>query len=155
MTESEAKSARIRCGASVRFLVVANAARSNFFARLGFAARRVTAVTLIVRSDPGWDCERCCTTAQTAVTGCASARWPGWAGHVLSMIEFHVEAFVEFRRKTSQRRISTADVRMTYGAHRNRRGNKLSQMAPGAGLMSGEPRRRGIIAALVASGAGQ
>jgi hypothetical protein len=69
--------------------------------------------------------------------------------HVLRVIELHVEALVESRRKAFQRRIPALRVGVANQTHRNRRGRKLSAMAVGAGLVTGKAWRRGVVGAFV------
>ena len=145
---------RVSRGSRVSFLIVANAARRHLAARVGFAARRVTRVTLAMRGQARGNRQRGGTASQPAVTRGASARGPGRSGHVLSMIKFHIEAFIEPSGEIVQRRIRAVDVRMTNHTHRHIGGNKLRQVTTGARFMSREPRRRRVVCALVTGGAG-
>ena len=75
------------------------------------------------------------------------------AGVVLRVVELHSEGFVEARGKILQRRIAALGVGVTDQAHRDRRRRELSAMAVGAGFVTGEARRRGIVGAFVTRGA--
>ena len=58
---------------------------------------------------------------------------------MLSMVEFDVEALFEIGRKTFDRRGRALHVRMTDGAHRHERSDKLLSMAVHAGPVTWEP----------------
>lgn len=77
------------------------------------------------------------------------------AGHVLRMIEFNVERFVEACGKTLQRWITALRVGMADQAHRNRRRGELSAMTVGAGFVSGKARCRGVVGAFVTRRTGE
>ena len=94
------------------------------------------------------------STAPT-VTGGTSTRRPRSAGHVLSVIECDVEAFIELRRETLQRRVATVDVYMADDAHGDSRSYKLSGVATYAGFVSRENRRCRVIFAFVTRSAGE
>ncbi|MDQ2973781.1 MAG: hypothetical protein M3R69_00055 [Acidobacteriota bacterium] len=82
----------------------------------------------------------------------AAAGWPGRPRHVLSMVEFDVEAFFEFRRKTFQRRVGTIYVRMADRTHGNIGRDKLREVAARARLVPGKSGRGRIVSsAFVAS----
>ena len=95
--------------------------------------------------------------ASTAATmaGCTSTRRPGGAVHVLRVIEFDVETFIELRRETFQGRVAAVHVGMTDDTHRNCRRYKLPGVATDAGLVSGKNRRGGVVFALMTGSAGE
>jgi len=155
VAKGKTKSSRIGRGASVRFLIMTNSARSNFFTRLSFAAWGVAGVTLVMRRDTPGNPKRRRAPTGSAVAGGTAGRWPGSSSHVLRVIELDVEALVELRGKSFQRGICAVDVRMADDTHRNIGSNKLGQMAAGARLVSRDTRRGGIIAALVTGVAGK
>lgn len=76
-------------------------------------------------------------------------------GHVLRVIEFHIERLVEACGKTLQWRIAALRVGVTDQAHRYRGRSELSAMAVGAGFVTGKPRRRGVVSAFVTRRAGK
>ena len=115
----------------------------------------MTGVTLVVCCDARGNSQRRRAPAGAAVTGGTSTLRPRNSPHVLGMIELDVEALVESRRKSFQRWVRAIYVLVTDDAHRNIRSNKLRQMTAGAGFMSREPWRRGIVAPLVTRVAGQ
>ena len=75
------------------------------------------------------------------MTGSTTILWLRSARHVLRVIEFHVEAFIEARGKILQRWVVALRVCMADQAHRNRRRGELAAMAVGAGFVTGEARR--------------
>ena len=109
MTERIAKGTRVGRRSRKRFLIVTNSARRDLASTLRFAARRVTAVALVVSRDSRRNTERsrtCASGMASVATTCRSRR----AVHVLRMIELHVEALVELSGKTFQRRIRAVHV---------------------------------------------
>lgn len=72
----------------------------------------------------------------------AASLWTGRAGHVLGVIELHIEAFFELVRESLQRRITAAHVGVTDRAHRHIRVSKLRQVTTGAILVTRETRPR-------------
>ena len=79
---------------------------------------------------------------------------PRSAGHVLRVIEFHVERFVEARWKTPERGIVALGIGVTDQAHRYSRSRELSAVTIRAGLMTGKAGRCRIVAAFVTRRAG-
>jgi len=77
------------------------------------------------------------------------------AGVVLRVIELDVEWFVETRRKIFQRRIVTADVRVTDLAHRHLRRRELAAMTVRARFVSRKAWCRGVVGAFVTRVAGE
>lgn len=154
VTKGITKRARVCSRSSERLLGVTNSARSKLTSALSLAARCVTGVTLIVRSDPRRDAQ--CGRASTGacMTRRATISWPRRSVHVLRMIELHVEVLVELRGESLERRIGAVHIRMTDRAHRTVGCHKLSEMAFGAGLVSGKMRRRRVVAALMTGGTG-
>ena len=88
------------------------------------------------------------------VTTVATLRWTRVTLVVLRMIKLDVEAFVETRGETLQRRVSALGIGVTDEKHRNRRRRELSPMAIRAGLVTGEARRGGVVSAFVTGSAG-
>lgn len=155
VTERKPKSASIRRGPCKWFLIVTNATRSEVAARRRLTAGRVAGVTLTVCGDARGNRKRAGSTAHAIVASRASARRPRRPGHVLGVIEFDVEAFLEPRRKTFQWRIGVVNVRMADSTHRNIRCNKLREVTAGAGFVTGKRRRSGIVGARVTRSAGK
>jgi len=89
------------------------------------------------------------------MAGCTSTRRPGGAVHVLSVIEFYVEAFIKLRRETFQGRVAAVDIRMTDHTHRDGGSYKLPGVATDAGFVSGKNWRRRVVFALVTGSAGK
>jgi len=112
-------------------------------------------VTLIMGRHANRDCERCRATARSTMTSGTAIRRPRSTGHMLSVIELDVEAFIKSRLKTLQRRVATANFSMANEAHGNRSGYKLPGVAIDAGFVSGKNRRSRIILPLVTRGAGK
>jgi hypothetical protein len=74
---------------------------------------------------------------------------------VLRVIELHVEALVEARGKTPQRRIVALRIRVAYQTHRNRGRRELSTMTVSARFVTGEAWRRRVVSPLVTGSAGK
>ena len=70
---------------------------------------------------------------------------PRSAGHVLSMIELHVEGFFELARESFHRWITAAHTGVTDRAHGHTRVGELRQVTAGAIFVAGEAGPRGII----------
>src|SRR5262245_45429986 len=83
------------------------------------------------------------------VTAIATLLRSSFALHVLSMIELHVEAFIESCREVLQRWISALRVCVADQAHRNRGCCELSAMTIGAGFVTGKAWRCGVVSAFV------
>jgi hypothetical protein len=88
------------------------------------------------------------------MTSGATIRGPRRPVHVLSVIEFHVEALVELRGESLERWIVAVHIRMTDRTHRAVGGHKLSEMAFSAGFVSGKTWRCRVITALMTGGTG-
>lgn len=73
---------------------------------------------------------------------------------MLGVIEFDVEALLEFLREGPHRRRSSADARMTNRAHRHIWRRELRQMATGAVFVSGKGWLRRVIIPVMAICAG-
>ena len=84
----------------------------------------------------------------------AAILWTGRAGHVLGVIELHIEAFFELVRESFQRRITAAHVGVADRAHRHIRVGKLRQMTTGAILVTRKTGPRRIIIPMVTTRAG-
>lgn len=149
VTEGVAIRASVRRGPREWLLIVANSARSELSTGLRFTARRVTAVALIMSGNTGGNCQSSRTPTHSRMTRGATAGRPRRAGHVLSVIEFNIKAFIKLCRKILHRRIRVIHVCMTDHAHWNIGGNELPSVTTNASFVSGEPRRRGIITALM------
>jgi len=78
----------------VRLLPVANTTRSNLASGVRFTRRRVTTVTTIVRGEVRRD-RQCDSATRRRVTAVATLLRFRRTSHVLRVIEFHVEGFVE------------------------------------------------------------
>ena len=68
---------------------------------------------------------------------------------MLSVIEPHVEWFVEARREIFQRRIVAGDICVADNAHRYRGGCELSAVTVSAGFVTGEAWVCGVVGSLV------
>ena len=75
--------------------------------------------------------------------------WTRRTRRVLRVIKFHVERFVEARRKIFQRRVAATDVRMADSTHRHLRRGELAAMTIGARLVTGKARRGRVVGAFV------
>ena len=75
--------------------------------------RRVTGVAAIVRAHSCGNRQSRAASQPSTVTTNASVLWPGAANQVLRMIELHVEAFLEFVRKSLARRIIAINTLVT------------------------------------------
>ncbi len=90
------------------------------------------------------------------MTSLAAIRWSRRTGHVLGVIEFHIEAFIETGWKVFEWGLPAADIRVTDFTHRDDGSYKLRQMTVCAALMAWKTRRVGIVCrAQVAVSAGQ
>jgi hypothetical protein len=89
------------------------------------------------------------------VTAIATLRRPRFAFHVLRVIELHVEAFIESRGKTLERRVAAFCICVTDETHRDRRRRELSAVTISAGFVTGETRSRGVVSAFVTGRAGE
>ena len=107
-------------------------------ASVGLGTGRMTNVTATVRANPRWNGHCGASSQRRAVTSDTAAFGFRFPGHVLRMIEFHVETFVEAIRKGLARRIVAVDVLMTNRTHRNVRRGELRQMTTGAVFMPGK-----------------
>jgi len=74
---------------------------------------------------------------------------------MLRVIELDIEWFVEACGKIFQRRIVAADVGVTNLAHRDLRRRELAAMTIRARFVTGKPRCRRVVGALVTRVAGQ
>ena len=72
------------------------------------------------------------------MTGSAAVFWPRRAGHVLRVIEFHVEALFELFRERFQWWGNTADGRVADRAHGNVWGSELRQVTVHTILVTGK-----------------
>ena len=123
---------------------MAHAARCQI-ASISRCVRRVAGVAAVVRAHSRGDRQGRAASQTCAVTTDASVLRLGAPGHVLRMIELHVEAFFEFVRESFARRIVSIDALVTDRAHRQCWRGELRQMATGAGFVSGKTRARRII----------
>jgi hypothetical protein len=83
------------------------------------------------------------------VTSDATTFRLGAAGHVLRVIEAHVEAFFEAIRKGFAWRVGPVDILMTNRAQRNIRCGELRQMATGAIFVTRKAGTRGVVIAVM------
>lgn len=75
---------------------------------------------------------------------------------MLCVVKLCVETFLEFIRKTFERRVLSVYIRMADETHRRGGGNQLPQMTTVARFVAGKPRRcRVVAAALVTRSAGE
>ena len=155
VTERVTIRARVRARGSIRFLIVTNSARCDLASGIRFTRRRVTRVAIVVSGDVRGDRQADAAIDRRAVTTRAASLRARRAGVVLRVIEFHVEWLVEARRKTFQRRIVAADVRVTDRAHRNLRRRELAAMTISAGFVTGKAWRCGVVGAFVTRVAGE
>lgn len=119
-------------------------------ASAGLRVRRVTTVTAVVRGHTGGNRERCSTPQRSAVTRHATISRARGAGHVLGVIEFDVEVFIEPIRKSLAWGIAAVDVLMADRAHGNVRRRKLAEMTSSASFVTGKTRSRRVVRAAVA-----
>ena len=84
------------------------------------------------------------------MTTTASILRLGAPGHMLRMIELHVEALFELVGESFARRIVAINTLMTDRAHRERWRGELCQVATGACLVSGKTRTRRVVPASMA-----
>ena len=94
------------------------------------------------------------STAATMTGGTSTSR-PGGAVHVLSVIEFEVEAFIKLCRETFQRRVTAVDVRVTDDTHGDSCSYKLPGVTTDAGFVSGKNWGCRIVFALMTRSAGK
>ena len=71
--------------------------------------------------------------------------WPRSAGHVLSMIELHVEGFFELVGESFHRWITAAHTGVTDRAHGHTRVGELRQVTAGAIFVAGEIRPHRVV----------
>jgi len=74
---------------------------------------------------------------------------------MLRMIELHVEGFIEARREVFEWRVTGANVCVTDTAHRHLRRRELAAVTIGAGFVTWEAWRAGVVGALVTRVAGE
>ena len=74
------------------------------------------------------------------MTSNAAALWPRRAGHVLGMIELHIEALFETAGKSLSGRVVAVHTRVTDRTHRHIRRCELRQMTSGAVFVTREDR---------------
>ena len=79
----------------------------------------------------------------------ATVSWTRRARHVLSMIEPHVETFLETCRKGFEWRIAAVNIRVTNRTHRNAWRYELGEVATGASFVARKRWRGGVVAALM------
>jgi hypothetical protein len=86
------------------------------------------------------------------MTRLATVRWARGAAHVLRVIEFNVEAFIEFGRKRFEWRRSSLHIAMANNAHRHIRSYELRKVAFCAGIVTRKFWRRRIVVAASMAG---
>jgi hypothetical protein len=89
------------------------------------------------------------------MTTSATSLWFCGAVHVLSMIKFYVERFVEASWKIFQRRITATGIRVADLAHRYLRRSELAAVTISAGLVTWKAWCRGVVCAFVTGIAGK
>ncbi len=124
---------------------MANPAGGDLATARGLAAGSVTRVALVMRGDGCWNRKRKAPVSLCAVTARASILGTSSRAHVLRVIEFHIEAFLESCWETSQRRFAATGIRVANEAHRHRRCSELPKMATSTLFVSGKPWQDGII----------
>ena len=72
------------------------------------------------------------------MTSNAAALWPRRAGHVLGVIELHIEALFETAGKSLSGRVVAVHTRVADRTHRHIRRRKLRQMTSGAVFVTRE-----------------
>ena len=112
-------------------------------------------VTLDMGCHAAGNRERRGPSTATTMAGRTSTRRSSGPVHVLSVIEFDVEAFVELRRKVFQRGIAAVDVRMTDDTHRDGGRYKLPGVATDAGFVSRKDWRCRVVSAFMTRCAGE
>ena len=155
VTESETKSARGGGCRTIRSLIVTDAARSDFAARVGFTRGCVTRVAVVVRREVCGNGQARASLNGPAVARRTTGLRTRIAGVVLRVIELHVERFVEAGREVLQRWIVCFRVCVADEAHRDRRCRELAAMAVGAGFVAWKTGRRGVVGAFVTRVAGK
>src|SRR5262249_49358834 len=111
--------------------------------------RRVTRVATVMRRETRRNRQRHSASQGRVVTSYATLLWFSRAGHVLRVIELHVEAFLENRRKIFQRRIVAGYIRVADRAHRHVRGVELREVTVGAVFVARKLWRCGVVASVV------
>jgi len=141
VTERQPIGRRICRRPGVRSPIVAGAARGDI-ASVRLRVRSVASVTTVVSGESRWNRQRRAAPQRGDVTRRTTGRWPRRAGHVLRVIELHIEAFFESVGKSLQRRVVPIHVRVADRTHGNVRRGELRQVTSRAVLMSGEARSR-------------
>ena len=88
----------------------------------------VTSVAASVRSDSCWNRYGRAASQRAAVATGAAVLRPRASGHVLRVIEFHVEAFFEFVGESFARRIVAVHGCVTDRTHRDIRRGELREV---------------------------
>lgn len=88
------------------------------------------------------------------MTGRAPALGSCGAGHVLRVIELHIEALFELVREGLSRRIVAVHTLVTDRTHGNVRRRELRQVTAGAIFVTGETGPRGVVVAVMTTCAG-
>jgi len=138
VTESKAKRSGVSRRPGEGFLIVTNTAGRHLAAGVRLTVRSMAAVTTVVCVQANRNGQRRAAQEWFVVTSVAAIARARSAGHMLRMIKLNIEAFIEPRRKTSQRRVRTLNIRMTNLAHRNGRSYELAQVTVGAGFVAGK-----------------
>ena len=111
-------------------------------------------VTLIVSCDSRRNRQRGAASQRRAVASGATILWPRGAGHVLRVIELHVETLFESIGKRFTWRIVPIHVCVADRAHRNVWRRELRQVTSCAVFVTGKAGPRGIIVSMVTRRAG-
>ena len=85
------------------------------------------------------------------MTSNAATLGPRGAGHVLGVIELHIETLFEAGGKSLPRRIVAIHTRVTDRTHRHVRRRKLRQMTSGAVFVAGKDRLGRVVIAMMTS----
>jgi hypothetical protein len=153
VTEGDPEGGRVGWSSAKRFLIVTDPTRCQV-ASVGLRVWRMTGVALVMRGKIRRNWQRYSAPERRGMTWGAAILWTRRAGHVLCMIELHVEAFFELVRKGFQRWIAAAHVGVADRAHGHIRIGKLRQMTTGAILVARKTGPRRIIIPMMTSRAG-
>ena len=109
----------------------------------------VTRIATIVGSNPGGNRQAYAAPQRCAMTGDTAALWSGIAGHVLRVIELHIEALFELIGKGLPWGIGAIHILMTDRADRATSGVVLSSMTLNAVFVAGKAGTAGIVGPVV------
>jgi hypothetical protein len=109
----------------------------------------VTRIATIVGSNPVGNRQAYAASQRCVMTRPAAALWSGIAGHVLCVIELHIEALFELIGKSLPRGIGAIHILMTDKADRATSGVVLSSMTLNAVFVAGKAGTAGIVGPVV------